>query len=67
MLQRPAWLPRMVWMKWVCPFCTSIQFDRSEGTPFDRMLNVFALRRVRCAICWPRCYWFASAGVLSNG
>ena len=47
MLRRPSWLPRMIWMHRECPFCTSIQFNRSEGTPFDRMLCGFALRRVR--------------------
>jgi hypothetical protein len=56
MLQRPAGLTRMIWMHRQCPFCTSIQFNRGEGTPFDRMLQLFALRRVRCAICWRRYY-----------
>ena len=33
---------RMIWMRRECPFCTSIQFDGSEGTAFDRMLHLFA-------------------------
>jgi hypothetical protein len=62
MLQRPVWLPRMIRMHRECPFCTSIQFNRSEGTIFDRMLHVFAPRRVRDAIFWRRYYWFVGAG-----
>jgi hypothetical protein len=66
MLRRPSWLPRMIWMHRECRFCTSTQFNRSEGTPFDSMLHVFALRRVRCAICWRRYYWLRERELLFN-
>jgi hypothetical protein len=55
----PDWLPRVLWMRRVCPRCNSDRFKPAELRPLDGLLSMFALRPIRCKFCWRRYYWFA--------
>jgi hypothetical protein len=55
----PGYLPRLLWIRRVCPRCSSFEFKEAESQPLDGLLSFFALRPVRCVNCWRRYYWFA--------
>ena len=55
----PDWIPHFVWLRRECPRCNSIKFKAAERRPVDSLLQMFALRPVRCMFCWRRYYWFA--------
>lgn len=55
----PSWLPQLLWIRHMCPACTSVAFKQAELRPYDGLLSMFALRPVRCMFCWRRYYWFA--------
>jgi hypothetical protein len=55
----PNWLPRVLWMRRMCPSCTSIEFKPAELRPLDGVLALFFLRPVRCTSCWRRYYWIS--------
>ena len=55
----PRWLPRVLWMRRICPCCNCDQFKPAELHSFDGLLGMFALRPVRCKFCWRRFYWFS--------
>jgi hypothetical protein len=52
----PDWLPRVLWIRRVCPRCTSVQFKPGELRPFDGLLGLMGLHPVRCMSCWRRYY-----------
>ncbi len=58
----PIWMPRILWLRRECPLCTSIEFRAGEAGPFDSVLRILALRRVRCVNCWRKYYWFVRMG-----
>lgn len=58
----PAWLPRVLWPRRICPRCTSIEFKPAELRAYDPLLGMFALRPVRCMSCWRRFYWLSFKG-----
>ena len=60
-LSWPGRLPRLLWIRRVCPLCTSYEFKEAESNSLDKPLGLFALRPVRCVNCWRRYYWFAKA------
>jgi hypothetical protein len=56
----PRWLPRVLWIRRMCPRCNSVQFKAAELRPLDSLLGLlFALRPVRCTACWRRYYWIS--------
>jgi len=55
----PDWLPRVLWMRRVCPRCESVQFKPAELRFYDGLLSMFVLRPIRCMFCWRRYYWFS--------
>lgn len=59
----PDWLPRVLWIRRVCPRCNSVKFKSGELRSFDCLLGMFALRPVRCMFCWRRYYWLSIRGV----
>jgi hypothetical protein len=59
----PNWLPRVLWIRRVCPRCDSVKFKPGELHPFDGLLGLFALRPVRCMFCWRRYYCFSIRGL----
>jgi hypothetical protein len=56
----PAWLPRVLWPRRICPRCSSVQFKPAELRSFDGLVAMFALRPVRCMFCWRRYYWLST-------
>jgi hypothetical protein len=58
----PNWLPRVLWIRRVCPRCDSVKFKPAELRSFDGLLSMFALRPVRCMFCWRRYYCFSIRG-----
>lgn len=56
---RPAWFPRLLWIRHECPACNSLKFKPAELRPIDGLLGMFALRPLRCEFCWRRRYWFS--------
>ena len=59
MLDRPVRVPRMIWMHRECPYCTSIQFNRSEGTAFATGCCISLPFGASVALFDWRCYyWF---------
>jgi len=59
----PRWLPRVLWMRRMCPRCNSVQFKPAESRSLDGLLGMlFVLRPVRCTSCWRRYYWFSLRG-----
>jgi hypothetical protein len=61
---RPNWLPRVLWLRRVCPCCNSVQFKPGELHTLDGLYAMFALRPVRCMFCWRRYYWFSLRGAV---
>ncbi len=59
---RPAWMPRLLWIRRECPWCNSLKFKQAELRPIDSLLSLFALHPVRCMFCWRRCYWIGLHG-----
>lgn len=59
----PSGIPRLLWIRRVCPLCSSYEFKEAESNAFDGPMSFFALRPVRCVNCWRRYYWFAKASV----
>ena len=55
----PSWLPRVLWLRRICPCCKCDQFKPAELRSYDGLLGLFALRPVRCKFCWRRYYWFS--------
>ncbi len=55
----PRWLPRVLWMRRICPSCTSVAFKPAELRPYDSVLALFFLHPVRCKFCWRRFYWIS--------
>lgn len=55
----PRWLPRVLWMRRMCPSCTNVEFKPAELRPYDALLALFFLHPVRCKSCWRRVYWFS--------
>lgn len=55
----PAWLPRVLWPRRMCPCCDSVQFKPAELRSWDGLAAMFAMRPVRCMFCWRRYYWFS--------
>lgn len=55
----PRWLPRVLWVRRVCPACTGTEFHLAEVRRFDGLLALFFLRPVRCKSCWRRYYWIS--------
>ncbi len=53
------WLPRVLWIRRMCPSCTSVEFKPAELRPYDGLLALFFLHPVRCKFCWRRCYWIS--------
>lgn len=56
----PRWLPRVLWIRQICPSCTSSEFKQAELRPYDGFLALLFLRPVRCKFCWRRYYWFSA-------
>jgi hypothetical protein len=61
-----AYFPKLLWIKRVCPLCSSVKFKTAESYPLDRPLRLLALRPVRCVNCWRRYYWFAMKDTYQN-
>jgi hypothetical protein len=55
----PKWLPRVLWVRRMCPYCNGAQFKPAELRSFDFVLEMFFLHPIRCKFCWRRFYWFA--------
>ena len=55
----PRWLPRVLWIRRMCPSCTSFEFKPAELRPYDSFLALFFLHPVRCKSCWRRYYWIS--------
>jgi hypothetical protein len=58
----PNWIPRMLWIRRVCPCCNSRDFKPAELRSADGLLGMFAIRPVRCKFCWRRYYWLSLRG-----
>jgi hypothetical protein len=58
-MMRPNWLPRVLWIRRLCPCCNSTQFKPAELHAADGVFGMLALRPVRCMYCWRRYYWFS--------
>jgi hypothetical protein len=58
----PNWLPRVLWIRRVCPHCSSVEFRPAELRSIDGFLGMFVLRPVRCTLCWRRYYWLSARG-----
>ena len=41
----PRWLPRVLWMRHMCPSCTSVEFKPAELRPYDGLLALFFLHQ----------------------
>jgi len=55
----PHWLPRVLWMRRICPSCTCTAFKPSPVRSYDTLLGMFFLRPVQCTWCWRRFYCFS--------
>jgi hypothetical protein len=55
----PSWLPRVLWMRRMCPRCNGAQFKPAELRSFDFVFEMFFLHPIRCKFCWRRFYWFS--------
>ena len=53
------WLPRVLWFRHMCSYCSSTEFKPGELHSSDGLLAMVALRPVRCICCWRRFYWFS--------
>jgi hypothetical protein len=62
----PAWVPQLLFIRRECPKCHSLKFKQAELRPMDGLLEMFALRPVRCLFCWRRYYWFALHNVVAE-
>lgn len=63
-LNWPGRLPRLLWIRRVCPLCSSYEFKEAESQLLDGLLGIFSLHPIRCVNCWRRYYWFAKkAGI----
>jgi|HubBroStandDraft_1064217.scaffolds.fasta_scaffold1374800_2 hypothetical protein len=40
-LNWPGYLPRLLWIRRVCPRCSSFEFKEAESHPFDGPLGLF--------------------------
>jgi hypothetical protein len=58
----PRWAPYVLWFRHKCPHCNSVEFKPAESRPSDGLLNLLALRPVRCMYCWRRYYWLSLRG-----
>lgn len=58
----PRWLPRVLWIRRMCPRCEGVEFKAAELRASDGFLGMFALRPVRCKSCWRRYYWISLRG-----
>lgn len=59
----PSWLPRVLWLRRVCPCCESVHFKSSEAHSMDQLCSLFALHPIRCTFCWRRYYSFSIRGM----
>jgi hypothetical protein len=57
-LNWPTRIPRVLWIRRMCPLCSSIEFQTAESEALDGLFMLFALQPVRCVNCWRRYYWF---------
>ena len=62
----PSWVPQLLWIRRECPMCHSLKFKQAETRSFDGLLEMFALRPVRCMFCWRRYYWFGLRGAIAE-
>ncbi len=53
----PNWLPRVLWIRRICPRCNSRKFKPAELHSFDGLLAMLFLQPVRCTFCWRRYYF----------
>ena len=62
----PDLVPHLILIRRECPRCQSLKLNRAELRPIDGLLKMFALRPVRCMLCWRRYYWLDLRGAVSE-